>query len=417
MKVRRYFAASMRSALEMVRQEQGPDVLILSNRKVDDGVELVTAEGEIDDELVQKFAEQAKARVADRTAARGSAVVEEVLDDDFAQAASPPGADAEQIESGSGASLWSDDATVLRMERELSGLRGLLEQQLCGLAWSEFGGKHPTRARLLRVLSRAGIAPTLGRELIATLPENVEFERGWKMTQRALESRLKVLDDPILKNGGRVALCGPTGVGKTLLACKLAAQFALRHGADSVALVSTDDQRLGAQQQIKVFGGLLGITVHTTRSLDELTVCLERLEDKQLVLIDTAGAPVDDIRLREMVTRLAAAEQPVASYLVLSACTDYLSLNKILATTADLAFSACILTKLDEAAVLGPAVSAVVEADLPIAYLSAGQQVPDDLEAPLCRQLVDRTIALAGETPSPEDPTAIERAFMNVSTQ
>jgi len=411
MKVRRYFAANMRSALEMVRQEQGPDVLILSNRKVEDGVELVTADGEIDDELVQKFTDQAKARVAGRAESRGPVEPQDEPRDDVAVSAPPSPVRAETLESDR-ASLWSDESTVARMQREISGLKGLLEQQLSGLAWSEFGGKYPTRARLLRVLSRAGIAPTLGRELIAGLPKETPFEDGWKLTLRALESRLKVLDDPILKAGGRIALIGPTGVGKTLLTCKLAAQYALAHGADKVALVSTDDQRLGAQQQLKVFGSLLGIAVHATRSIEELSACLTRLDDKELVLIDTPGAPVDDPDLRELVTKLSHEGESVDSYLVLSASTDYLSLNKICEATEDLALCGCILTKLDEAAVLGPAVSAVVEAGLPVAYLSAGQQVPDDLEAPLARHLINKTIALAGETPSQEDPPAIERAFM-----
>ncbi len=413
MKVRRYFAANMRSALEMVRNEQGPDVLILSNRKVEDGVELVTAEGAIDDELVQKFADHAKAEVRDRIAARepeASEVAE--LSEDPVPTPKPVALVSEMIQAEDGAKLWSDGPTVKLMQRELSDLRGLLEQQMCGLAWSEFGGKHPTRARLLRVLSRAGIVPTLGRELIAALPDNVQFEHGWRLVLGAFESRLEVLDDPILKFGGRVSLCGPSGVGKTLLACKLAAQYAIDHGPDRVALISTDDQRLGAQQQLKVFGGLLGIAVHATRNLDELTACLDRLQDKGLVLIDTAGVSVDDIRLREMITKLAVLDEPAKNYLVVGATTDYLSLNKVLAATADLALDGCVLTKLDEAAVLGPALSAIIEANLPVAYLCAGQQVPDDLEAPLARNLVGRTIALAGETPSPEDPAQLERAFV-----
>ena len=371
------------------------------------------AEGLMGAELVQKFSDQARATVKERIAARPPAPVDvEPAPEKATASVRPELVGAEALESNDGASLWSDSSTVKLMQRELSGLRGLLEQQMCGLAWSEFGGKHPTQARLLRVLARAGIAPTLGRTLIAALPEKVRFEDGWRLTLGALESRLEVLDDPILKFGGRVILCGPSGVGKTLLACKLAAQYAIKHGPDSVALVSTDDQRLGAQQQLKVFGSLLGISVHSTRKFEELTACLDRLADKQLIIIDTAGVPVDDIGLREMVTQLALLEQPVESYLVLAASTDYLTLNKILDATAGLSFQGCVLTKIDEAAVLGPAISAVVEAGLPVAYLCAGQQVPDDLEAPIARHLVSRAIALAGETPSPENPAALERAFV-----
>jgi flagellar biosynthesis protein FlhF len=413
MKVRRYFAANMRSALEMVRQEQGPDVLILSNQKVENGVELVTADGDVDEAIVAKFAEQAKAkarpRVTDRVPGERSAVTPEPV----APRKSPEPETPEILSADNGASLWSDPGTVVKMQRELSALKGLLEQQLSGLAWSDFNGKHPVRARLLRELSRAGIAPVLGRDLLDELPEDVTYDEGWQFTVRGLQARLRVLDDPILTHGGVVTLCGPTGVGKTLVACKLAAQYALTHGADRVALISTDDQRLGAQQQLKVFGGLLGITVLCVRDNSELDTCLERLEDKDLVLIDTAGAPIDDIRLRELITRLDTPARVTQNYVVLSAGTDYLSLTKVLDAAADLPLHGCIVTKLDEAAVLGPALSAMIEAELPIAYLSAGQQVPDDLETPVAEQLIERAIALSEEMPTPEDPSVIERAFLN----
>lgn len=430
MKVRRYFAANMRSALEMVRQQQGPDVLILSNQKVDNGVELVTADGDVDEALVAKFAEQAKATSRKRSAERRRVEAASESDSDTDTKAAPvspapvavqrprpvskPVAVEPQTLSGeNGASLWSDSGTVLQMQRELSSLKGLLEQQLSGLAWSDFGAKHPVRARLLRDLSRAGIVPALGRQLIENLGDDAGYDEGWRFAVSALQARLRILDDPIMKSGGVVTLCGPTGVGKTLTACKLAAQYALAHGADRVAMISTDDQRLGAQQQLKVFGGLLGIAVHSARDNDELDACLERLEDKDLILIDTAGAPVDDIRLRELVTRLEVPGRTTQNYLVVGASTDYLSLTRVLDAASDLPFDGCIMTKLDEAAVLGPSLSALIEADLPLAYLSAGQQVPDDLDAPVSAQFVDRVLRLADETPIPEDPSVIERAFMN----
>ncbi len=158
---------------------------------------------------------------------------------------------------------------------------------------------------------------------------------------------------------------------------------------------------------------MLGIAVHSARDNDELDACLERLEEKDLILIDTAGAPVDDIRLRELVTRLEVPGRATQNYLVVGAGTDYLSLTRVLDAAADLPFDGCIVTKLDEAAVLGPPLSALIEAELPLAYLSAGQQVPDDLEAPIAAQFVDRVLKLADETPIPEDPSVIERAFMN----
>jgi flagellar biosynthesis protein FlhF len=411
MKVRKYFAANMRSALEMVRHEQGPDVMILSNRKVDNGIELVTADGEIDDDLVQRFADEAKTKVAERVSAR----VKNTTNEKPPEAARSPVVTVteEVLSDDSGGSLWSGQSAVGAMQKELNGLRGLLEQQLSGLAWSDFGAKHPIRARILRTLSRHGISPSLARELTDCVPDSESFDDGFATALSNLESRLTVLDDPILSCGGRIVLHGPTGAGKTLLACKLAAQYGLAAGLDKVAIVSTDDQRLGAQQQLKVFGSLLGISVYSCRNPDDLLACVARLEDQELVLIDTPGGDGRDAFLRELINRLAEIDCPVDPYLVLSASTDYLTLNRILSSLSDIDVSGCVLTKLDEAAALGPIVSAVVEANMPVAYLSAGQQIPDDLETPLARQLIDKTIALASETPSQDHQSEIERAFVN----
>jgi flagellar biosynthesis protein FlhF len=405
MKVRRYFASSMRNALEMVRQEQGPDVLILSNKKVDGGIELITTDENPDSEALKDWSRQQRAE--NRAAAAHTA----------ADAATPPnGGDGVPDRAGSvrvenGGRLWTDDSIAAQVQSELKGLKGLLEQQLSGLAWSRFGSEHPLRARLLRALSKIGISPGLGRELVAQIPEALSFNDAWRHVLGLLADRLAVLDDPILKYGGRIALVGPTGVGKTTLATKFAARYALDKGADRVALVSTDDNRLGAHQQLKAFGRLAGVAVRSVGGVHELDACLKSLADKELVLVDCAGLSPDDIRFRELIMALDGMTGSVHSYLVLAASTDYLALAKILAASSDLTLSGCMLTKLDEAAVLGPAVSAIIEARLPVGYSSNGQQVPDDLERAAAKQLIRQTVLLASEAPVPEDPALLERAF------
>ena len=142
MKVRRYFAANMRSALELVRQEQGPDVLILSNRKVDGGVELLTAVGEADAELIEKFTPKpARER---REAPRPS--LAETL---RAEAPVPPAAPVATVAPPDGA-LWTRQETIEQMQRELGALKNLLEHQLSGLAWHDYSHRSPLGARLLR---------------------------------------------------------------------------------------------------------------------------------------------------------------------------------------------------------------------------------------------------------------------------
>ncbi len=391
MKVKRYFAANMRSALEMVRQAQGPDVIILSDRQVDGGVELLTADGDPDPALLERFTP--KPRESRPT---------------------PPAPAATSASAGRAAPeglLWTREDTLAQMQRELTGLRSLLEQQLSALAWGEFGGRNPLRARLLRVTARLGLAPRLGRELVDEIPETLNYDGGWQCLLDLLKVRLPVLDDPILRRGGHVALCGPTGVGKTTLASKLAARYALAHGAESVALVSADDQRLGAHQQIKTVGRLLGIRVHAVRNFEDLPEQLAELHDEQLVLIDMPGIGPDDGRFRQSLAALYGLPRAVSAYLVVAATTEYQSLARCLGVAAEARLAGCCLTKLDEAAIIGPALSAIMEARLPLAYLCAGQQVPEDLEPAARGPLLRRLVSLAQQTPMPAESAQLEQAF------
>jgi len=418
MKVRRYFAANMRSALEMVRQEQGPDVLILSNRKVDGGVELLTASGDADAELIEKFTPPPRER-------REAAAVDEPApplpreeDSAFAPAVAPAArrpapraaSPAPRADGGHGV-LWTNQDTINQMQRELGALKSLLENQLSSLAWNDFSQRSPIGARLMRVLVQLGVTPRLARALVAETGPMTEFNEAWRQVVAVLRQRITCLDDPVQRQGGHFALCGPTGVGKTTLASKLAGRYALARGNHSVALVSTDDQRLGAHHQLKTFGRLVGITVRTVRSFEELPEQLAELHDRELVLIDLPGFAPGDPGFRQSLATLHGLPTRVETYLVMSASTDHLSLERIVAAAEGQALAGCCLTKLDEAASLGPAVSAIVESRLPVAYLSAGQQVPDDVAAATRPALLEQFVAMGKASPTPVDTASFEQAF------
>lgn len=421
MKVKRYFAQSMRSALDMVKQEQGPDVLILSNRKVDGGIELVTADGMSEQELAQHTppprAVTNTAPVAQTAISRElQSPVQKSFNNQFkdrpsaAEQSTAPSKPASP-KAFSDDVFWTDNQVVEQMRDELSHLKSLLESQLSGFAWADFGGRHPLRARLLRALSQLGLSPRLSRQLVNEVPDEMDYQAGWHRVLALLITRMQVLDDPIIKTGGAVALLGPTGVGKSTLVSKLAARFALTHGPEAVAIVSLDDHRLGAHQQMSAFGRLIGATVYPLKGVQEMFALSEEFEQRRLVLIDTPGLAPDDQRYFELAASLADFNADISLYNVFSATTDYFAAAKVVAATQDLSLNGCVLTKLDEAATLGSALSAIVESDLPLAYISDGQQVPDDLHAVSARQLIERMVALAGETPRHDAPEILEQAF------
>jgi len=401
MKVRRYFAANMRSALELVRQEQGPDVLILSNRKVDGGVELLTAVGEADAELIEKFTPKAARERRDESRAAPAAPPAAVV---TAPAAAVPAALPE-------GALWTRQETIEQMQRELGALKSLLEHQLSGLAWHDYSQRSPLAARLLRGLTEYGIAPRLARAIVADVGGTPDYDEAWRQAIAALRQRIACLPDPVLRHGGHFALCGPTGVGKTTLASKLAGRYALARGSHTVALVSTDEQRLGAHHQLKTFGRLVGITVRSARSFEELPEVLAELHDRELVLIDMPGFAPADPGFRQSLTTLYGLPSRVETYLVMSASTDHQSLARIVGAADGLALAGCCITKIDEAATLGPALSAVAESRLPVAYLSAGQQVPDDVEAASPAALLEQFLTMGKASPAPVDSAFIEQAF------
>lgn len=423
MNVRKYFATDMRSALEMVRVEQGPDVLILSNRKLDNGVELITADSSVDETVLDAFAAEQK---KENTSRKVDSLDRET--DDLAVEESPRKSERPTIRRVSNTAkkeknkqtkleevrpkaaenlLWTDEATVRKMQVEMKNIKGLLEQQLSGLAWADYGNKYPQRARLLRTLSTLGIAPALARQLVEQVPAAMDMERAWNFALATLKLNLKTLADPILSQGGRAAICGPTGVGKTTLICKLAARYGIRHGVENVTIVSLDDHRLGAHQQLSVFGRLSGISCVSLKPSERLNDRLDGLNNKHLTLIDTGGFAPEDIRFRENL----AALQNTQTYLALAATTEYSALKKALNVCTEMEITGCLLTKVDEAALLGGSISALISASIPLAYMSAGQAVPDDLEEANAKQLIAQAVAMGSSNKTKADNFSIEHAF------
>ncbi len=206
-----------------------------------------------------------------------------------------------------------------------------------------------------------------------------------------------------------VALVGATGVGKTTTVAKLAARYMLRHGANRVALVTTDSFRIGAHQQLRTYGKILGLPVYIANDADELRTTLEGLRDKDLVLIDTAGMSQRDLRLNEQFELLRQSSRQLSSqiqsYAVLSTTTQRVALDETLRALEQVELSGCILTKTDETVALGEALSVVRRHRLPVAYVCDGQRVPEDIHPARAAKLVSQAVALMRryETELPEE--------------
>ncbi|KPK39046.1 MAG: hypothetical protein AMJ69_06820 [Gammaproteobacteria bacterium SG8_47] len=373
MQIKRFFAPDMRQAIRLVREEIGPDAVILSNERVAGGVEIVAATDYDEAQL----------------AAPESA----------AQEQTPPPAVAAQPPSTPtpGANLkniWSQEPTLVEMRDELRTLRGLLVDQLSGLAWGELARHRPVYARLLRRLLALGLAPELAGQLASTAQEQRDYDHSWRLALGGLAHRLPVAGDDLMQRGGVVALVGPTGVGKTTTAAKLAARFVLRNGANRVAFVTTDCYRVGAQDQLRSYARILGVPMHVAQDSAGLHDTLANLYDKDLVIVDTAGMSQRDMRLTEQLGMLDREHDTVHTYLVLATNMQRSVVYETVKSFTAVPLAGCMLTKIDEAVSLGAALSALIEYQLPVAYVSDGQRVPEDLHIARQHSLVARSVSI-----------------------
>ena len=418
MKIKRFIADDMRSALRKVSETLGPDAVILSNNKIGEGVEIVAAidydESLISDPedasninantnkanpFIQENEELTRSHINQRN--RNAAL------DDVRYARNIPETNSIRqstintknsftpSELIKDEHLWTKEPAFINMQSELKSLRGLLVNQLSGLSWGNEVNYHPLRARLLQRLLSLGLSPKLSKDIAAQVNEEKDFEHNWRLALGELSHRIPVGENEIIEKGGVVALVGATGVGKTTTIAKLAARYTLKHGPHRVALITTDNYRVAAQEQLRSYARIMGIPMRVTGDVDSLRQALDSLYDKELILIDTAGMSQRDMMLSKQFSMLQASGLPkIKTYLTLATNCQRGVLTETGDKFKEIGLAGCILTKVDETTSMGGALTVAVENNLPISYICDGQQVPEDIHLARAHSIVSRSVSI-----------------------
>jgi flagellar biosynthesis protein FlhF len=382
MKIKRFFAPDMRTAIRQVSEEQGPDAVILSTRKVDGGIEIVSAM-DYDQSLIEGGG---NSREDSRRSSQASR---------YEDAAPAPEADWDETpvqEPIAPRIEWSQEPALQEMRQELNTLRDLMQHQTEQLVGKQFAQREPVRHHILKRLRRYGVSSRVASGIAKGIRNIQNTEQAWRNALYELANQINVTDDDIISKGGIVALVGSTGVGKTTTIAKLAARFCMRHSKEQLALITTDNFRVGAEKQLSIYGQILGVPVHHASNSQELVGLLKGMQDKKLVLIDTAGMSQKDRRLKMLSDSLARLKR-IRVYLVAAANTQGRAVQELINHYGRDHLHGCILTKLDETASLGEALSVLMEHKLPLAYLSDGQNVPEDLKPARVSTVVAQLVA------------------------
>jgi len=451
MQVKRFVAADMRRALEMVRQELGSDAIILSSSRTKEGVELLTthARPEMPDLPPERSNEpepssadwavdspsmsagEARAQAIEQ--ARRRQLAQKELDDSAREYLKPnqtvnagiplrqPGTHTQQAASNAGlesasrrrpqtaaeryplADLSESPSQLHSHERqprlhelqeELAEMRLLLEGQLAQVRGGRGPARPPVLATIGRRLERMGLSGSLVDHLVSHLDTRKGLSEAWSGALAGLTQQLPVdASDPVAK-GGVYALLGPTGAGKTTSIGKLAARFVLQQGSPrNLALVTLDTHRIGGHDQLRSMARILGADFKVVESANSLDGVLYSLRRHRLVLIDTAGFRPGDERLAAQLRTLE--QQPgVHNLLVLPGNSQERVLKASVHAYGAAGLSGCLVTKLDESTSLGEVLGVAIQGRLPIVYTTDGQDIPKDMAVARAHQLVAKSAAL-----------------------
>lgn len=411
MNIRRFFGKNSREALNMVRMALGDNAVILSNRAINGGNQIMAFKEEdmdaiVDNESYRRHTPGYEANEPttllsvlnqkvdgfhSNQSAPFKADIEEHLDaarpfaehvaEKQAEALSyrpttkPAPAARVQTESPQASQQMAD------MLNEMRSMRSVIESQLTTIAWGNIQQRDPVKSKVLGTLLAAGFSAALSRYLAENLPANLEIDKAMNWIKAILAKNLNTLDNEaeVLDRDGIFALIGPTGVGKTTTTAKLAARYVMKHGTQNLGLITTDAYRVGGHEQLRIYGKILGVMVHAVKDEADLKIALNELKNKRTILIDTVGVSQRDRMVAEQMALLSNTNAPIKKLLCLNATSTGETLTDVIKAYKGKGLDGCLITKLDEAATIGNALDVIIREKLKLYYAANGQRVPEDI--------------------------------------
>lgn len=442
MKVKKFVAPSTREALQKLRAELGEDAIILSTKQTSAGTEVLAASSkELDSTTAaaeqqvnqkadpplswtradrQQYAQsQQENKIAqqvavqrDRLLSAAQAVAKPVAPQPVApkptmapqvsRPISPSNAperqfgnqdmlaDVSRLRSAAAQqAMIKEQAEVLE---EIKQMRQLLKDQMAMMQWRDSLERNPLRAELWNLLTKSGFSPLFARTVVERLPNSLSHSQMLEWVNTVLKKNINAVptERDMVETGGVYALVGPTGVGKTTTTAKLAARCVVKYGADSLGLITTDSYRIGAQDQLRIYGKILGVQVYTAQNHTDLQQLRASMQRKRLVLIDTVGMGQRDSRVGEHTKMLTDGH--VKRILLLNATSQAETLDDVVRNYKSRGLSGAIVTKLDESIKIACVLDVVMRHKLDLHYIATGQRVPEDLFFPDPRVLVHRAL-------------------------
>lgn len=404
MQIKRYEVENIQEALRQIKIDMGPEAVILSTRRVKRtggkygllGRSVLEVVAAIDG-VPPALNNEGPAESDVLSAGRGKAVDTTIHDDldDLRDAIRKAGGGKADGKS----SVGNGGDGLDLFQKDLAEIKGIIYSMAAQNRISRLSTGNGAFVRAFAYLKGADVEESLALDLVercaAALSRNGADTDS--LDDRTVASGLRELLVQDLKDctGGAndpdaraLALIGPTGVGKTTTIAKLAARSAIKDKA-KVAMITIDTYRIAAVEQLKVYAKIIGVPVEVVQTPEELTKALKKFKAMDRVFIDTIGQSQKDLEQMQELKGFFNHRDDVRVNLVLSATTKNKDMLNIIENFGQVPFDSIIFSKIDESGDYGTLYNGLLWTKRPLAWLTTGQSVPDDIEPGSCERVAD----------------------------